>query len=166
MSAAGTAVQQNENQRREINYQNQVTKVTQANAAKAAANDYVAMAEQSMQVQQAAAQEANAAVRENVQAKGALAVGAAAAGLQGGSVNDLRYTLAIQAAEDAAVRTRNLDWQQAQINRSIERINVEQQNRANSRFLGAIPGIDYASLIGNLGSALGSYGVATTRNKV
>ena len=150
VSAVGTAVQQDQQQKSQVRYQNRVTEITQQNAAKAAAADYVATAERAAQVRQASAQEAFEASRSAEKARSTLAVGAAAAGLEGVSIDDLSTTIAIQAAEDAAIRQRNLDWQDAQILRSMERIQVDEQNRANSRYLPAIPGVDYAGLLGRL----------------
>lgn len=157
VSAAATGVQQDQQQKATVRYQNRVTEVTQANAARAANADYIASAEQAAQVRQAAAQDNFAASRAAEAAKGTLTAGAAAAGLEGGSVDDLRFTIAQRAAEDAAVRNTNLDWQEAQIERSIQKIGVEEQNRANSRFLPAIPGVDYAALLGGLAGSTFNY---------
>lgn len=165
LSAAGTAVQQNQQQSRTVKYQNRVTQVTQDNAAKAANVDYIAAAEQAAQVRQAAAQENFAASRQSQQAQGTLAVGAERAGLEGGSINDIRLTIAQRAAEDAAVRATNLNWEEAQIQRSIQRIGVDQQNRANSRYGPAIPGVDYASLLGNLAGAVFNYSATPSKKK-
>jgi hypothetical protein len=160
VSAVGSAYQQDDQQRKTIRYQNRVTEVTQANAAKAARSDYIATAERASQIRAAASQENFDARRAAEAAKGQLAVGAAAAGLEGGSVEDLRLTIAQKAAEDTALRSTNLDWQEAQIQRSLEKIEVGEQNRANQLNLPPIPGVNYAQLLGSLGAAGTNYDIA------
>lgn len=153
-AAIGAAAQQADNQRRQVNYQNRLADVTSANAADAAEADYVAAAERVSQVRQSAAQEAFEASREAGRAVASLEVGAEFAGLSGGVVDDIRKSIAIQAAEDAALRERNASWQEQQVLRSVVNIQAQQRSRLNSAIPSPVPGIDYGSLIGGLGSAI------------
>lgn len=157
-SAAGTAYQQSANQRSQVRYQSGLTRATQLNAARAANSDYIATAERIVQQRQSAAQEAFEAAREADRAQGELLAGAERAGL-GGSVGDLRSSIAVQAANDLAIRSRNADWQEQQIMRSLENINAQHQSRLNAAMPTPVPGVDYLGILGGLAQdALGAYG--------
>ena len=79
--------------------------------------------------------------------------GATAAGMSGGVIGDLRATLAIQAADNVALRERQASWEEDQIMRSLVNIQAQQQSRLNSTMSGPIAGIDFGQLLGTLGSA-------------
>lgn len=153
VAAAGGAVQQADNQRRQVHYQDRVARATEQSAAKAADADYLATAERISQVRQAAAQEAFDASREADRAQAQLTAGAEFSGLQGGSVDDLRVTLAQQAADAVAIRQRNAGWEEQQIMRSMVNIQTQQQSRLNAAMPTPVPGVDYVALLGGLGTA-------------
>lgn len=153
LGAVGTAVQQADNQRRQVNYQDRLARATEQNAALAAESDYVAAAERIDQVRQSAAQEAFDASRESDRALSSLTAGSQAAGLSAGAIGDLRATIATQAADSAAIRERNASWEEQQIMRSLVNIQTQQQSRLNQAMPTPVPGVDYAGLVGNLGQA-------------
>lgn len=150
-SATGTAVQQSDNQRRTVHYQERVQAATSANAAKAANAQYIATLERVSQARAAAANEAFDAARAADKATASLTVGAEKLGL-GSSTTDLRLAIAQKAAQDHAIRTRNMDWQEQQILRSLDGINAQQQSRNNGAVGNPVQGVDYIGLIGRLGS--------------
>lgn len=153
VSAAGTAWQQSDQQRRQVNYRNRVTKVTEETASKAADSDYAAIAERVVQTRQSAAEEAYDSLRQSRMADASLTAGANAAGMSGGVVGDLRATLAIQAADNVALRERQASWEEDQIMRSLVNIQTQQMSRLNATMSGPIAGINYGQLLGTLGSA-------------
>lgn len=153
VGAIGGAVQQADMQRRQVHYQQRLIEATETNAALAAESDYVAAAERIDQTRQAAAQESFEASRELDRAQATVTAGAQDAGLSAGAVGDLRTTIAMQAAESAAIRERNTSWEEAQIMRSLVNIQTQQQSRLNQAMPNPVPGVDYASLIGGLGQA-------------
>lgn len=153
LAAIGTAVQQADNQRRQVNYQDRVARATETSAANAADADYLAVAERISQVRQSVAQEAFAAGQEADRAQASLEAGAEFSGLQGGVVGDLRTTIAQQAADSVALRQRNASWEEQQIMRSMVNIQTQQQSRLNAAMPTPVPGVDYVGLLGNLGTA-------------
>jgi len=163
VAAVGSAVQQHDNQRRQYNYQDRVARQTEANAAQAANSDYLAVSERVVQTREAAAQEAFDASRESDRAQGTLTVGAQAAGITGGTVNDLRFSIAQQAADNVALQQRNASWEEQQIMRAMQDIQNQQQSRLNSAMPSPVQGIDYAGLLGNLGNSLAVYAQDTPK---
>lgn len=160
VGAAGTAVQQNENQRRQVNYQNRVGAAASANAAKAASANYVAVLERMSQARAAAANESMSASQAAIKAQGTLAAGATALGIgDGGVYQDLSVSIAQQAAQDHVLRMRNADWQQQQIMRSLDQIGSEQQSRVNQAAGAPVNGVDYVGILGRFGQdAVNIYG--------
>jgi len=157
VSAAGTAVQQSDNARKQASYQDRLARSTEQNAAVAAESDYVAQLEQLNQVRAAATEESLRTSQELEKAKATLRVGAETAGLSEGVVDDLRAGLAVQAAQDAAIDARNLTFEENQIMRGVDKILATQQSRLNAAMPSPIQGIDYGRMIGTLGQGIGSY---------
>lgn len=157
VSAAGTAVQQSENARKQANYQDRLARRTEQNAAAAAESDYVAQLEQLNQVRAAASEESLRTSQELEKARANLRVSAETAGLVDGVVDDLRAGLAVQAAQDAAIDARNLTFEENQIMRGVDQILATQQSRLNAAMPSPIQGIDYGRMIGTLGQGIGNY---------
>lgn len=156
VSAAGTAVQQSDNARKQANYQDRLARATEQNAAAAAESDYVAQLEQLNQVRAAATEESLRTTQELEKAKATLRVSAETAGLSEGVVDDLRAGLAVQAAQDAAIDARNLTFEENQILRGVDKILANQQSRLNAAMPSPIQGIDYGRMIGTLGQGIGA----------
>lgn len=150
VSAAGGAVQQQMNQRRQLSYQRDMIRATEVNAAQSAASDYQALGAQTTQLRSSVAMEAFQAARQAEVARGQLTVGAASTGLVGGNIQDISGNIARQLAMDSAVRRRNLSWQEGQIARSFDQVRAEHQSRLNAAAPQAVPGVDWMGLIGGL----------------
>lgn len=150
VSAAGGAVQQSMNQRRQLSYQNRMIRDTEINSAQSAAADYQALGTQQTQVRSSVALEAFEAARQAEVARGQLAVGAASTGVIGGNINDIAGNIARQLAMDSAVRRRNLSWQESQISRSFDQVRAQHQSRLNAAQGNPVPGVDWMGLVGGL----------------
>lgn len=156
VSAAATGAQQHDNARKQSNYQSRLAKATEANAATAAESNYVAQLEQLNQVRSAASEESLAMSQDLAKTEATLTVGAETRGLQGGVVTDLRTSLAVQAASDAAIATTNLSWQENQILAGVAKIRSDQQSRINSAAPGPVSGMNYGQILGTLGQGIGA----------
>lgn len=165
LSAAGTAVQQQQNQKRQVAYQEKMGRLTSLEAGAAADINYAANAERLVQTRQAAAMEAWDAARSADRTAGQMVAGSEMMGRAQSSVSDLRYAIAQKAAEDAAMRMRNLTWQESQISRGFDQVAAEQRSRINSAMPQAVNGVDWAGLAGNLVQAGVQYGDAMDRRK-
>lgn len=153
ISAGGAIYTQTANQRSQISYQDRVARVTRENAGKAADSNYAALAERVVQTRAASAQEAFMASRGADQALGQMTVGGERAGLSPGATGDLRATIALKIAEDAATRSRNASGNEQQIMRSFESVQAEQQSRLNSAMGQPVAGADYLGILGGLAQA-------------
>jgi hypothetical protein len=163
LSAAGTAVQQAQNQRRQVSYQEKMGRMTSLEAGSAADLNYAANAERMVQTRQAAAMEAWDAARAADRTAGQMVVGGEMMGRAQSSLSDLRYSIAQKAAEDAAMRVRNQSWQESQIARGFDQVAAEQRSRINAAMPQSVAGVDWAGLMGNLVQAGAQYSDAMDR---
>ncbi len=166
ISLAATALQanqQNTNQRRGVRYQNEVTQLTYENATRAAIEDNLAMADRMRQVQASAAMEITGIARQAEEARAQSTVQAQSSGLGGSITTDLSITLGNQINERVATTFEQMSWEQGQIQRQMDKIQTNYQNRLNSRNLPAVPGIDYAGIAAGVGQAFSGL-VGTTNN--
>lgn len=166
ISLAATALQanqQNTNQRRGVRYQNEVTQLTYENATRAAIEDNLAMADRMRQVRASAALEITKASRTAEQARASAVTQAQASGLGESTLSDLNNTLSIQIGERVQTSFEQASWEQLQIERQLDKIQTNYQNRMNSRNLPAVPGIDYAGIAAGVGQAFSGL-VGTTNN--
>lgn len=163
LSAAGTAVQQAQNQRRQVSYQEKMGRMTSLEAGAAADLNYAANAERMVQTRQAAAMEAWDAARAADRTAGQMVVGGEMMGRAQSSLSDLRYSIAQKAAEDAAMRVRNQSWQESQIARGFDQVAAEQRSRINAAMPQSVAGVDWAGLMGNLVQAGAQYSDAMDR---
>lgn len=160
VSLAATAAQaagQSSNQKAMLAHENEVTRRTEENALKARAADERALAQRVKQAQQSVALELKLdRIRADEQMSGVV-VSAEASGVGQGGLYDLANTLGIKAGENAAVRMRNLSWEEQQVMRSMDKVAANYENRLNQRYLPGIPGVDFASLLAGVAGAANAY---------
>lgn len=161
-ASAAQANQQRTNQRRTVRYQNQVTQLTYENATRAAVEDSLAMRERMRQVQASAAMEITGITRQAEEARAQSTVQAQSAGLGESTLADLNRTLGNQINERVASTFEQMSWEQDQIQRQMDKVQTNYQNRMNSRNLPSVPGIDYASIAAGVGQAFGGLVNTTT----
>ena len=149
-ATVGGGVQQYINQGRMVRAQERTIRAVEQNAAQSAASDYQALGAQLSQQRQSVALEAWQTARQAEVARGALAVGAQASGIRGGTVTDMSSSIASQLAIDSAVRRRNLGWTEAQIARQFDAVRNEHISRLNAAAPQAVPGVDWLGLVGGL----------------
>ena len=157
VAAIGGAIQQQQNQRKQMNYSRDMVRSTEQNAAAAAGSDYEALAGRVIQTRASVAQEAFEASRAADRARGSLVAGAEGAGLAGGSIDDLRMSITAQLANQASARNKNLTWTEQQIARQFDSVRNQHQSRLNSAMPNPVPGVDYMGLLGGLVGAYAGY---------
>lgn len=146
-----------QNQQAMLDYENKKTRMVQENALKARIADERALAQKTQQLQERTALELKLdRQREDVQfAAAKVASQRAGVGEQG--LGELMTTMSLQAAENAAVRMRNLSWEEQQVMRAFDKIGANYESRLNQRYLPAISGASWGDLLGGVASAAGSY---------
>lgn len=160
VSLAATAAQmsaQKSNQKAMLAYENEKTKRTQENALKARTADERALAARTSQIQESTALELKLDTLRADEQLSAATVSAQASGVGEHGLYDLMSTLGVKAAENAAVRLRNLSWEEQQVMRSMDKVQANYENRLNQRYLPGIPGIDWAGVLAGVTQATSGY---------
>lgn len=117
---------------------------------------YADLITQQRQVQQRAAQEGAEAFRESRMASAAMSGEAAAAGVMGGSLQDIESTFSVRYAESAGARLQNMRATQQQMMRDMAQVRAQQEQRILSTTPGPSPRFNWLSTLGSVAGAAGS----------